>query len=966
MKAERWAQVDRLLDEVLALPPDERADFLAGAAGGDEELLGEVLSLLAAYDRAASRFLAAPALEVAAHELAEQSAVSLIGSEFGPYKILSVLGVGGMGEVYLAQDQRLRRKLALKLLPRQFVQDATRIERFTREARAVSVLNHPNIVTVYDIGEHDGTHFLAMEYVAGQTLREHCEPKRPPLKEAIEIGLQITAALSAAHEAGIVHRDIKPENVMLRSDGLVKVLDFGLAKLTEAKRREATTQGHAADLARTKPGVVMGTINYMSPEQAQGLEVDQRSDVFSLGVLLYEMLAGALPFKGLSTAAVLDAIVHHQPLPLRQIKSDLSPELERIISHALEKDPELRYQSIADLRAELKQVQKALDSAATDEVLRQTTGSISPAKPAARRKIVFAASAIVVAATAGLLWWLIGSNRSASADDWAEAKFVELTEFPGTKTHPTLSPDGQHIVYTRRVNNQFDLFRQRVGGSNAQNLTEGNSAVDTEPSFSPDGNLIAFRSERDGGGVYLIGATGENLRLVAKGGFNPSWSPDGSEIIYATQSGSSVFQRVGIASEIWAVNWQTGVRRHIPAGPDAVQPRWSPNRHRIAYWGLRNASQRDIWTIPAAGGEPVAVTDDAAEDGSPVWSHDGRYLYFSSNRNGRLSLWRVRIDEMTGKTLGNPQPLSVPSLSSTFLTISRDGKRMAYASRLIRTNIRRVPFDPVRGVVTGEPEWVTQITRRATNQNVSPDGEWLTFFSYGDPQFDIYVSKIGSAEIHQLTNDRFRDRAPRWSPDGQRIAFFSDLSGKFEIWTINRDGSNRQQLTFSAPNQPGFLDPAWSPDSTRMLFSLRGGGESFIMDLSRSFQAQTLFVFPPLPNGGGKFTAYNWSPDSQRIVGSEWQKDRDIGGLVIYDLAAQKYERINSEGDSSYWLPDNRHLLYAYNQKIYLIDSQTRVARELLSATEDTLENPTLSRDGRFLYYGVNNNEESVYLISLN
>ncbi|MEK7831732.1 MAG: protein kinase, partial [Acidobacteriota bacterium] len=818
MTPDRWARIDHLLDEAMELPSAERPAYLNKACAGDEDLRREVESLLDAHEQAEAEFLKAPALEIAAQQLAANKDRSLIGQVLGAYSVISVLGVGGMGEVYLARDTRLNRKVALKLLPVQFTQDAGRIKRFKREAQAASGLNHPNIITIYEIGVIEDKHFIAAELVEGRTLRELLADGRVHEKDAIEIAIQICSALSAAHEAGIIHRDIKPENVMLRRDGYVKVLDFGLVKLTEQERSAGRTNPSDLadpDIGKTNPGAVLGTAKYMSPEQASGQDVDRRTDIFSLGVTLYELLAGLPPFKGDRMAAILDAIIHHQPVALTAARPDLNPELERIVSRALEKDRELRYQSAEDFRADLKRLQKALDSMATSEATPRTTLATPPVTTASRGKMIFAAIAVIALVIAGLLWWMNGTGGD-SMDDWATAKYDELTEFPGTKTYPTLSPDGQFIVYARKINNQFDIFRQRIGGSNTQNLTEGKAEEDSDPTFSPDGNFIAFSSEREGGGIYMIGATGENERLIAKSGFNPSWSPDCSEIIYSTQRGSNVFQRVGIGGQLWAINWRTGARRRIAAGPDSVQPRWSPNGHRIAFWGMRNASQRDLWTIPAGGGEPVEVTNDAAEDGSPIWSHDGRHLYFASNRSGRLSLWRVRIDETTGKTLADPQPLSVPSPYSAFLTISRDGKRMAYGSRLVRTNIRRAPFDPVRGVITGEAEWATQTTRRATNQDVSPDGQRLAYFSYGDPQFDIYVSNIGSANYSQLTNDRFRDRAPRWSPDGKRIAFFSDMSGKFEIWTINPDGGDRQQLTFSAPDQPGFLDPTWSLDGTQM------------------------------------------------------------------------------------------------------------------------------------------------------
>src|SRR5262245_12670306 len=286
MTPDRWARIDQLLDEALELPLAERSSFLDEACGEDDDLRREVESLLAAHQKAGEKFLDRPALDLAARQLARKSEQSLIGRPLGHYGVLSVLGLGGMGEVYLARDKKLDRKVALKLLPPAYTSDPSRIKRFEREARAASSLNHPNIITIYEIGRIEDKHFIAAEFVDGQTLRELSGNGQATSQQALDLAIQICSALSAAHEAGIVHRDIKPENVMLRRDGYVKVLDFGLAKLTERRKSLGATNASDDDLAKTNPGVVLGTVKYMSPEQALGQEVDQRSDLFSLGVVL--------------------------------------------------------------------------------------------------------------------------------------------------------------------------------------------------------------------------------------------------------------------------------------------------------------------------------------------------------------------------------------------------------------------------------------------------------------------------------------------------------------------------------------------------------------------------------------------------------------------------------------------------------------------------------------------------------
>src|SRR5262245_46499486 len=347
MTPERWRQIESLYHAAVERDTGARAAFLAEACDGDDALRGEVESLLRC-DTRAERFIEAPALEVAAQLCAEDRVQSMIGRQIGPYQILSLLGAGGMGEVHLALDTRLGRKVAVKLLLEEFTTDAERLLRFEQEARAASALNHPNIITVHEIGEIEGRRFIVTEYVEGETLRRRMESapqRRIRLSEALEIAAQVAAALHAAHEAGITHRDIKPENVMLRGDGLTKVLDFGLAKLSGARDGWRPA---AANL-NTRSGTVMGTASYMSPEQARGEKVDHRTDIFSLGVTLYEMLAGRRPFEGATASDVMAAVLTSEPVSLTEVVPEVPVALWRIVKRCLEKRPGQRFQSAGDL-----------------------------------------------------------------------------------------------------------------------------------------------------------------------------------------------------------------------------------------------------------------------------------------------------------------------------------------------------------------------------------------------------------------------------------------------------------------------------------------------------------------------------------------------------------------------------------------------------------------------------------------
>ncbi|MGH9753732.1 MAG: protein kinase domain-containing protein, partial [Blastocatellia bacterium] len=571
MTPDRWARIDQLLDEALERPLAERPAFLDEVCGGDDDLRREIESLLAAHQKAEEKFLDRPALDLAAQHLAQGVGHSLIGHTLGHYSVLSTLGVGGMGEVYLARDTKLERKVALKLLPPQYTSDPARIKRFEREARAASATNHPNIITIYEIGRIGNRHFIAAEFVDGQTLRELASGKGIAAKDLIEIAIQTTSALSAAHEAGIVHRDIKPENVMRRRDGYVKVLDFGLVKLIEQGQSLGHTNASEGDIGKTNPGAVLGTARYMSPEQALGQEVDSRSDLFSLGVVIYELLTGAPPFKGARMAGVLDAIVHHAPTPIMQLRPDLPPEFGRIINRALEKDRDLRYQTAGDLRSELKLLQRELDSSPSHSI--SVAGAHAPAGILSRNLRRLIAAAVVFAlAAAGFASWRLLSREAREPSPWLNAYMTRVTDLPGEERNPSFSPDARSVYYARRVNGQWDIYLQRIGGANAQNLTEGFDEDDDQPACSPDGSSIVFRSTRNGGGLFVMGATGESARKIADFGQNPSWSPDGKEIVCGTDYIIDPKRRVS-ESKLWVINVASGEKRSLVSDGDAAQPR---------------------------------------------------------------------------------------------------------------------------------------------------------------------------------------------------------------------------------------------------------------------------------------------------------------------------------------------------------------------------------------------------------
>src|SRR5213592_426180 len=363
MKAERWLTVERVYHSALERSAEERAAFLSEACGSDDELRHEVESLLA-YEVKAKDFIENPALEVAGELMADGQPSLVARQALNHYTILALLGAGGMGEVYLAEDTRLKRKVALKLLPAELTANRDRLRRFEQEAQAASGLNHPNIITIHEIGQVEGLNFIVTEFIAGETLRQRMATERMNLPAVLDVAIQAASALAAAHAAGIVHRDLKPENIMVRPDGLIKVLDFGLAKLTEP--RTSDVEGEARTVARvdTKMGAIMGTAQYMSPEQARGLKVDARTDIFSLGVVVYEMLAGCAPFVGETTADTISVLLHKEPQPLSTLAPDTPADLQHIVSKTLRKDKDERYQTVKSLLVDLTKLRQQLEFAA--------------------------------------------------------------------------------------------------------------------------------------------------------------------------------------------------------------------------------------------------------------------------------------------------------------------------------------------------------------------------------------------------------------------------------------------------------------------------------------------------------------------------------------------------------------------------------------------------------------------------
>jgi eukaryotic-like serine/threonine-protein kinase len=816
----------------------------------------------------------------------------LAGRKLPSYRIFERLGSGGMAVVYRAEDTRLERTVALKFLAPELSRDPGSKARFLREARAASALDHPNLCTIHEIGStEDGRIFIAMPYYGGESLAQRIARGPLAIDAALDVAVQVAQGLAKAHRHGIVHRDVKPANLMLTSDGVVKIVDFGLAKLMG-------TTG-------SRSGLPAGTIDYISPEQARGDEVDPRTDLWSLGVVLYEMVSGRRPFGRENEQAVLYAILREAPAPLADLCPDAPPGLIRVLDRLLQKDPARRTGSAESAAAELRAVRGPETPVSRAMIA-------PPVSKRRRRWRVVGAAGGVLASLLLLLGVLRFSAGGSSARAPAIVSQVVITDPPGRATFPSLSRDGSFVVYALEQGEGSDIVRQRIRGSNPENLTADSAAFDTQPAISPDGSQIAFRSDRDGGGIFVMGATGESVRRLADFGYNPAWSPDGREVVCSTVEISGPGERRAVG-QLWRLDAVTGERRRIATG-DAVQPSWSPHGGRIAYWGVpAGTSQRVLWTIPADGGEPVAAVDDDALNWSPAWSPDGRYLYYASDHSGSMNLWRIPIDEESGRPRGAAQALAAATRFGALPSVAGDGIHIVFAAESRSSNLVLVPFDPQRLAVTGPPRAVIEGSRVVRTAEMSPAGDWIVFGT-AERQEDLFLVRPDGSGLRALTSDAARDRGPHWSADGTRVLFYSDRSGRYEAWTAAVPQGSLERVT-AVPGE--VLDPLRSPDGRALVYGRRGSPE-MLLDLGPPLASR---VPRPLPLS---FAVTSWSADGAWLAGS------DPAGIALYSFAARRVEVLPEQGDEAIWLRDGRTLLFLRGGSVFAVDRLAPAARRVL------------------------------------
>ncbi len=895
------------------------------------------------------------------------------GTRFNHYEILSPLGAGGMGEVYLAEDSRLHRKVALKLLPEEFTRQAERVRRFEQEARAASALNHPNILTIFEIGETNGAHFIATEFVDGQTLRERLKSGGLPVAAALELGVQIVSAISAAHEAGIIHRDIKPENVMLRRDGIVKVLDFGIAKLTE--QRPDVVDNEAPTLAKvtTEPGTVMGTASYMSPEQARGQRVDARSDIFSLGVMLYEMVAGRPPFDGVNALDVIGAILNRAPAPLTLQTSDAveasgegaPAELQRIITKALRKEREERYQVIKDLLLDLKSLKQELEfeaklkgikahelspagdtsakkaEAATNEVAVRTTSSAEYLVNQINRHrtgaLITLCSTLVILAGIGYGLYRFAEQKPPVAR-FEKLKFTRLTT-SGKVNFAAISPDGKYVAYVNDEGEKQGLWLKQVASAQSVEITPPAAARFHNLAFSPDSNFVYYTSvdADDHANLYQVAALGGASRKLPLSDVSSpvSFSPDGRRMVF-TRRTSAPSEMELIVANADGTNAQRLATRKAPESLNA--PAWSPDGKVIAC-NLRKGNEQLLVTIAVESGRETTINKQQVESfGRLGWLPDGSALVGTgAAKTGRSQVWLIAYPT------GEARQLTTDLTGYGGGSLTADGRALVALHSDHHANIWLAPG--------GKPDEARQITSGMSKNDGKFGLTWLAndhlvYTSELEDRVGLWAMDASGGNQKQLTSVGFYPTAP---PDG-RYVVFNTIGAVARLRRMDADGGDIRQLT------TGFLSSC-SPDGKWIVYTDPGGE-------GQADRLRKIGIDGGSPTRLTDFRAM-WpsiSPDGKQIACLYSDKGSEAPptnfGLIPFDGGpvtniAEMPLSARGVNQMLRWLPDARAIAYLGQQagviNIWSVPVGGGQPKQLTRFTSDGVYAFAWSHDGKWL-----------------
>ena len=711
----------------------------------------------------------------------------MIGKTISHYKILEKLGEGGMGVVYKAQDTKLDRIVALKFLPRNLLCDSEAKARFTHEAKAASALNHTNITTIYEIDEVEGECFICMEYIEGKNLKDRIESAPLKIAEAIGIALQIAEGLQEAHQKGIIHRDIKSANIMQTTRGQVKIMDFGLAKL-------------AGQTRLTKTGATMGTFAYMSPEQAKGEKVDHRADIWSLGVVIYEMVTGQLPFKSKYEQAIVYSIMNEEPEPMTGLRTGVPMDLERIVAKALEKKKEDRYQRIDEMLVDLRRLKRD-----TDKVLPKTPQKFQfpedkERKKAQKRLIYGILAAIILIIVLILITQFI--KKESPKQILATQKQITFT---GKVSALSISPDAKTVAYVSLVSpSESKMFVQDLAGGQPLEVFKEKDIFNLQ--WSPDGSELLFQAENDSARESYIlprlGGASRKIRLFGA----PRWSPDGSRIVSSTLS----------KKRIWLTNKSTGDTTSISVKGSffwLLGADWSPAGNLLLFL-TEGKKETTIWTIAIDGTKQHKIVEDSVALAlyCPRWSSKGDAVYYL-RQNGPtiMDLMKVKVDPSTGEVNGAPIILQTSLQVGYLYSLSKDNKHLLYPRELSYSNLWLVSYADKGGTKAVKTKQLTTGTSSFFSPSISPDGKKIAFSIGGPSESNIFVMPIEGGQIQQLTFLNSDNYVPVWSPDGKEIAFGSNQTGALKVWKVNASGGT--PLVFNKSELSQTFRLIWAPGS---------------------------------------------------------------------------------------------------------------------------------------------------------